>query len=181
VPAFRETNSIRERFTPQEVRDIPYGISRSVYSANSGRPLYKLSPNVHAKISYMSGVSLRQATDPDHCVHKPMVLSASAYGSTSSTRLECLWSISWGSERQSVMNIEPRQSETTNSLLVAGLELIAASGWGNAMTYAVGCGLSIGEEVTVCGADRAGDGALDEMSTVGCRSHTINILSSKDR
>jgi hypothetical protein len=43
------------------------------------------------------------------------------------------------------------------------------------MTYAVGCGLSVGEGVAFCG------GALDEMSTAGCRSHTMSILSSEDK
>lgn len=81
------------------------------YTAPILEDLNEVNHNIHEKISYMSVVSRRQATDPCHCVEKPIVLSESVYGSTSSRRLECLQllgSISWRSERQSVKNIEPR-------------------------------------------------------------------------
>lgn len=92
-------------------------------------------------------------------------------------RLECLQSLileSWGSERQSVKNIEPRQSETRNSLLVDGCELIVVRGWGNAITYAVGCSREDGDGVSSMGEARA-----EEISKVGCKSQTIIILSSR--
>ena len=86
---------------------------------------------------YMSVLSLRHAAEPDHWEAIPKALSVNADGSTSSTRLECLQmfgSTSCLSERQSVKNMEPRQSETRKSLLVDGWEQMEVRGWGNGMT-----------------------------------------------
>lgn len=72
--------------------------------------------------------------------------------------------------------MEPRASETRNSLDEEGCELTVVSGWGNAMTYAVGWRRGGGEDDPDM-LDESGD-ALDDVSTVGYRSHTMSILSS---
>lgn len=75
----------------------------------------------------------------------PVMASDKARGSTSSTTLECRdpsWSVSSGSDRQSVKKTDPRESETKNSLLVNGCESTDVRGLLNEIGYAVGWGRS---------------------------------------
>jgi hypothetical protein len=65
------------------------------------------------------------------------------------------------------------------SFEVVGCELTEVKGWGNAITYAVGCGLeSDGEIEGDASKDCLGDPKLECMSMVGWRSQTMSILSS---
>ena len=104
-----------------------------------------------------------------------------AWGSTSSITLDCLQlpcSLCSGSDLQSVKNMEPRQSETRNSLLLNWWLFTVTRGWGNAITYAVGWGRGRGDDDALVPIDLSGEGIPEDISNDGCRSQTINILSS---
>lgn len=138
VSTLRETVPGGERFSTTKIGYIPDGKSGSIDSSNTEKivDIWSMWGRRSAN-TYISVVSLRQAADVARLLERPTELLDSAYGSVSSTRLECLQlfgSASWGSERQSVINREPRQSETRNSLLVDGWELIVVRGWGNPIT-----------------------------------------------